>query len=913
MKKKLLIITPHLSTGGAPQVTVNKISLIKDYYDVKVVEYACLSWSFVVQKNRIIELIGESNLITLGDDKMELIKIIKDFSPSIISMEEFPELFMDSNVANILYSKDRSYKIFETSHESSFVSSAKTLFPDKFIYVSVFSALRNLNFDVPFEIIEYPVDAKEKRTEEFRKKLHLDPDYKHVVNIGLFTPRKNQKYVFELAEKLSDHKIKFHFLGNQADNFKSYWEPLMNLKRDYPDKYRNCIVWGERGDTDEFLQASDMFLFTSKGDRGNKELNPIVIKEALQYEMPMMMYNLDVYCGKYNKHENITFLTGNIDEDTKNLISVLNPEKKIPSEIKNDEVIIIGTYPNTKERYKLTVDCINSFRKTGRKIILVSHYPISQEMQHIVDFYVFDKVNPLIPHSYYNKFYNYTTDYDVEININGLKNTNQSLTVLTNMLNGFKTAKSLGFKKALYITYDVILNDLDIPKVDEIYNNIRTYNAHLCYNKTPFGNGIETTSMGMDIDYFLNTIEDIRTPEEYEISRNKLNCHNFLEDYFINAMSKENVLFEDNEQHTLLVNSGLGVSSNSEYYSVLPIVGTDNEFMLYFYTYNIDHRKINVIMKEDGATFFNEVFTVSTDREFKHNFKYSGKKIDIELVFHDLEDIYKIEKIMLNGDTIQNFSNTGFFKFKTQEQPRIETKDKPKIKLVHLQTTRNDEREQLSRKSLEPLKNYGIEYVLHQNEPYVDLPPKSNCIRPQCVSDHLFSKEELEKYGTALTPAHYGCFESFKTGILTEFQDEDFLITCEGDCIIEVPIEEFVNKLYEVCEIISKTSIGYFSFGDVKTLDFGWHQSNMVEEVPNQDLLFITDKIIGLQFIMFPKSVKKFLFNKLRTHKWDAADIYFNTIFYNTEFKMGILKERLTSQADGVSLIDNELKTFIKK
>ena len=177
----------------------------------------------------------------------------------------------------------------------------------------------------------------------------------------------------------------------------------------------------------------------------------------------------------------------------------------------------------------------------------------------------------------------------------------------------------------------------------------------------------------------------------------------------------------------------------------------------------------------------------------------------------------------------------------------------------------------------------------------------------------LFSKEELEKYGTALTPAHYGCFESFKTGILTEFQDEDFLITCEGDCIIEVPIEEFVNKLYEVCEIISKTNIGYFSFGDVKTLDFGWHQSNMVEEVPNQDLLFITDKIIGLQFIMFPKSVKKFLFNKLRTHKWDAADIYFNTIFYNTEFKMGILKERLTSQADGVSLIDNELKTFIKK
>ena len=31
--KKLLIITPHLSTGGAPQVTVNKIELLQNDFD----------------------------------------------------------------------------------------------------------------------------------------------------------------------------------------------------------------------------------------------------------------------------------------------------------------------------------------------------------------------------------------------------------------------------------------------------------------------------------------------------------------------------------------------------------------------------------------------------------------------------------------------------------------------------------------------------------------------------------------------------------------------------------------------------------------------------------------------------------------------------------------------------------------
>ena len=107
-------------------------------------------------------------------------------------------------------------------------------------------------------------------------------------------------------------------------------------------------------------------------------------------------------------------------------------------------------------------------------------------------------------------------------------------------------------------------------------------------------------------------------------------------------------------------------------------------------------------------------------------------------------------------------------------------------------------------------------------------------------------------------------------------------------------------------------SVEYFSFGDTKTLDFGWHQSNVVREIPNQDLMFITDKIIGLQCIMFPKNTKEFLFNKLRTHKWDAADIYFNTIFGHNGKTMGILKDRITTQADGVSLIDKEFKTFIK-
>ena len=316
--KKLLIITPHLSTGGLPQVTTNKIQLLKDDYIIKCIEYGCYSWDFIVQKNRIKNLIGEENLITLWDDKNVLINVIDEFQPDIISMEEFPEFFMDSNITKQIYRKNRQYKIFETTHDSSFKPTSKVWFPDKFIFVSVFNAIQYSMFDVPYEVIEYPIENREKRKEMFQEKLGLDKGWKHVVNVGLFTERKNQKYIFEIARKLENAKIKFHFIGNQADNFKSYWEPLMN------NKPENCIVWGEKDNVSEFLEASDLFMFPSKGDRDNKELNPIAIKEAIEYGIPMMMYNLDVYCGKYDKLPQVKFLTGDIDNDVNNMTDILN-------------------------------------------------------------------------------------------------------------------------------------------------------------------------------------------------------------------------------------------------------------------------------------------------------------------------------------------------------------------------------------------------------------------------------------------------------------------------------------------------------------------------------------------------------------------------------------------------------------
>jgi hypothetical protein len=346
-----------MSTGGCPQFVTKKVELLKDFYNVVVVEHDMLAWSYVVQRNRVIDMLGD-NFISLSENKeYDLFNSIEDFKPDYIMLEEFPETFMDKHVIKRLYSSNRPYKIFESTHSSYSKVEWKEFMPDKFIFVSPFSCETFKDIGIPFDLIEYPIDKKVPNKYHSQTSLGLDPEYKHVVNIGLFTRGKNQGYSFEIARLLQDYKIKFHFLGNQAVNFVDYWEPIMDTKPD------NCIVWGERNDTDTFIQASDVHLFTS-----NLELNPLAIKESLEYSLPTFIFDLHTYKGKYNNEDNIIFLTGDVREDTNQLLISLGfePLKEKPLNIKVVHLLLDPNEPqdisesnwkSTVEKQNLSIQC----------------------------------------------------------------------------------------------------------------------------------------------------------------------------------------------------------------------------------------------------------------------------------------------------------------------------------------------------------------------------------------------------------------------------------------------------------------------------------------------------------------------------------------------------------------------------
>ena len=302
-KTRVVFVTPHLSTGGCPQYLLKKIETFGEVLEIHVIEHDFLSPVYVVQRNAIISIVGNDRFHSLGEDKTEILGILERIDPDIVHFEEIPESFVSNNIIDSIYSNpDRRYFITETTHSSHSDPSHKNFLPDKFIFCSKFSQQKFEVLNVPSEVWEYPTEDNRERgsRNDTLAELGLDPNRVHVLNVGLFTPGKNQGELFDIARKFENFRVTFHFVGNQAQNFEHYWGPIME------NKPNNCEVWGEREDVDKFMRACDIFYFSSL-----LELNPIVVKEAISWKMPVLMRNLETYMGSYDDHHMITFLKKN--------------------------------------------------------------------------------------------------------------------------------------------------------------------------------------------------------------------------------------------------------------------------------------------------------------------------------------------------------------------------------------------------------------------------------------------------------------------------------------------------------------------------------------------------------------------------------------------------------------------------
>lgn len=296
---------PHTSTGGMPAFVLKRIQTLLEYtdtFDIYVAEYEYYGELFVVHRNKIKELIGDK-FYSLAENKMRVMEIIRTEEIDIVHLDEMPELMNNDRLFKDLYRNDRKWRIVETCHNISFDPNvSKVYHPDLYLFCTPYHEQTFADMKSMYNTIEYPIDNNLDLDQKFIAKAELgfEGNKKHVVNIGLWTKGKNQGEGLEIARKYPE--MMFHFVGNQAGNFQDYWMPLMS---NLPD---NVKIWGERSDTDKFLLAADIFMFNSTW-----ECNPLVLREAISYGLPIIARNLPQYVDMFTDYLNP------IDSDLNNL------------------------------------------------------------------------------------------------------------------------------------------------------------------------------------------------------------------------------------------------------------------------------------------------------------------------------------------------------------------------------------------------------------------------------------------------------------------------------------------------------------------------------------------------------------------------------------------------------------------
>ena len=524
---KLLYLTPHLSTGGMPQFVLKRIEQLqkfKDQIEIFLVEYSQFSNTYVVQRDKIIDLLGEGHFFSLGDTtdtkkKYELIDIIKNNNIDIVHSEEMLEGFESFNkiplrLLNQLYSNDRTWKMVETCHNVWFNPQTHKKFnPEAYCFVTPYHLKETFLNETPIKFLSlYPIENKVTKILEeneiygdfnqvplikkivVREELGLDMFKTHVLNVGLWTSGKNQGEGVEVARELieSNPDIQFHFIGNQAPNFEDYWGPIMN---NLPS---NVKVWGERNDVEKFMTACDVLMFNSTW-----ECNPLVVRESINYGMKILARNLPQYMGMFDGY--ITPIEGDIKNISKQLVDLVESKKTYT--VPNDNTFgddLLSMYNIVmSEPIKFNYPIKNNYTFT-QHYVCQPFFEINGQSDNNFDIKVYDGNNKviyenIIPiNSWVKLNREYYTEWITEVKENGEVIYNEKINLNTKRVYISFDSKSLGdtlawipycevFRKkhGCQLIISTFLNSLfkeQYPEIDFVEPGELVPNIHAQYN-----------------------------------------------------------------------------------------------------------------------------------------------------------------------------------------------------------------------------------------------------------------------------------------------------------------------------------------------------------------------------------------------------------------------------------------------
>lgn len=184
-----------------------------------------------------------------------------------------------------------------------------------------------------------------------------------------------------------------------------------------------------------------------------------------------------------------------------------------------NDIIVINSYPDTREREVILKNCIKQFKKTNKHILLATHYPVKRETQQLVDYFIYDKNNPMLDESI---LYWYGND-NFYLQTESRRFGEASFAGLLSIQNAISLAKHLDKKIFYYFEYDCLISDKDLQNIELLKNKVYRKGKRGHIQLDTHGGDIKNEGVNMlffmlEVDFYYENFSMLKTYEEYKRS-----------------------------------------------------------------------------------------------------------------------------------------------------------------------------------------------------------------------------------------------------------------------------------------------------------------------------------------------------------------------------------------------------------
>lgn len=256
-----------------------------------------------------------------------------------------------------------------------------------------------------------------------------------------------------------------------------------------------------------------------------------------------------------------------------------------------NDICVVLAYCDNDHKVDLLKKCILDLKSKNKKIFISSHYPISFDIQKMVDYYYYDSDNEVLTHQNGGILkYNINTwsweiinHYMISYNYSHLnsKILVHSYAIWTLIRNAIIAIKTKGFKKIHILEYDVLIGDSNmLEEHNQILNEKECVYYYSGYLRNIFSMSTEASEKIFSLystayDFYIKEKLDFLFENRlYQLlSINKINCHEFpgyeleKKTTYLNANSEagnldRHIYFYENEYFYFLIISDVSRTNN---------------------------------------------------------------------------------------------------------------------------------------------------------------------------------------------------------------------------------------------------------------------------------------------------------------------------------------------------------------